>query len=191
LDVRNNLLVVTRYFPRRWVRAFALDWMRRYWWIAGSKGWRHRLAFWRGLIEGIAMSMRPGHRRAVSEEVFERLAMVEEIQRRMSRVVRERGLSSILLVDVGKNVLAFWLAARACGVRVVATADERLAANGRRYRGVPVVTDAAARLLCFDAAVIANVSPVHAAVRADVWRRGSQRVVIDLFETSDGVRAAA
>jgi hypothetical protein len=76
-------------------------------------------------------------------------------------------------------------------VRVVAIADERLAAHGRRYRGVPVVTDAAARLMCFDAVVIANVSPVHTAVRAETWRRVSQRVVIDLFETNEAVRAAA
>jgi GT2 family glycosyltransferase len=181
LDVRNNLMVVTRYFPRRWVRAFALDWMRRYWWIAAAKGWRHRTAFWRGLIEGIAMSLRPRHRRAVSAAVFERFAMVEAIRGRMERVVGEQALSSILLVDVGKNLLAFWLAARACRVRVVGIADQRLAAPGRKYRGVPVVTDEQARLMCFDAAIVANVSPVHATVRREAWVRESARPVIDLF----------
>ena len=45
LDVRNNLLVIARRFPRQWIMPYALDWMLRYRWIARNKGWRHRAAF--------------------------------------------------------------------------------------------------------------------------------------------------
>ncbi len=38
LDVRNNLLVIARRFPREWVRPYAIDWMRRYRWIAQNQG---------------------------------------------------------------------------------------------------------------------------------------------------------
>jgi hypothetical protein len=186
LDVRNNLTVIMRYFPRRWRWVFALDWMRRYRWIAQSKGWQHHIAFWRGLIEGM---LRPKHRQPISAEAFEQFAMVQTIQQRMAAAVGPH--QSILLIDVGKNILAFWLAARARGVRIVAVADARLAKPGRKYRGIPVVDDATARMMHFDAAVIANVSPVHGALRRDAWRQLIQRPVIDLFETRGALAQVA
>lgn len=191
LDVRNNLMLATRYFPRQWVLPFALDWMRRYRWIAETKGWRHQLAFWRGLAEGIGRSLRPGHRRPVSAATFERFAMVWEIRRRLERAVRGRGYRSIVLVDVGKNILPYILAANACGVRVVAVVDPQLARPGRRYRGVPVVGDFAAVRTPFDAAVVANVSPVHAARRRDECRRANAFPVLDLFESAVTLKQAA
>jgi hypothetical protein len=185
LDVRNNLTVVMRYFPQGWRWTYALDWMRRYRWIAQTKGWRHRIAFWRGIVEGTLRSSRPKQRRPLTAHAFEQFAMVLTIQQRMASAVRDHGHRSILLIDVGKNILPFWLAANACDVRIVAVADPRLAKPGRKYRGIPVVDDAAARLMHFDAAVVANVSPVHAALRRDDWRQMIQRPVIDLFETPE------
>jgi GT2 family glycosyltransferase len=185
LDVRNNLTLVTRYFPSEWILAFALDWMRRYRWLAQAKGWRHHLAFWRGLIEGAARSLRPENRRPVSSETFEQFAMIEQIQQQMARLVQQRGIQSILLIDLGKNVLPFVLAARACGIEVVAIADAKLGRRGLRYHGIRVIDDAAAWPLCFDAALVANLSPVHAELRREQWRKLTRRPVIDLFEPSD------
>ena len=37
LDVRNNLVLITRYFPRQWVLPFAKDWLRRYRLIAAAR----------------------------------------------------------------------------------------------------------------------------------------------------------
>jgi hypothetical protein len=88
----------------------------------------------------------------------------------------------VLLVDLGKNVLPYWLAARECGIKVVAIADNRLAGAGRRYRGIPIVNDSVARRLRFDAAVVANTSPVHAELRRTLWRQLDERPVIDLLE---------
>jgi GT2 family glycosyltransferase len=184
LDVRNNLTLVTRYFPRRWVLPFALDWMRRYRWIAQSKGPGHEAAFWRGLAEGVMRSMRPGHRRPVPAAVFEQFARVDEIERRMRDAVRMHGWQWIVLIDVGKNILPYQLAAEACGVTVVAIADAKLAAPGRTHRGAPVFNDDTAKLLHFDAAVVANASPVHARARAATWRAMTRRPVVDLFEVS-------
>lgn len=191
LDVRNNLTLVTRYFPQRWVLPFAIDWMRRYRWIARTKGGRHELAFWRGLAEGAMRSLRPGNRRPVSAGVFEQFARIEEIEARMRTAVRGRGCRTILLIDVGKNILSFWLAAKACGLRVIAVADAKLAAPGRRYRGAPVVDDAVARQMHFDAAIIANISPVHSCERRKVWRALIDRPIIDLYEPSSQKAIAA
>jgi hypothetical protein len=190
LDVRNNLTIITRYFPRQWMWLFALDWMRRYRWIANDKGWRHRIAFWRGVVEGAVRSIKPEHRRAVSLTVFERFAMVREIRRHMEQAIQTGGYRSIALIDVGKNILPYWMAAKACGVEVVAVADNRLARAGRRYRGVPVVSDTDAMQIDFDAAFVANVSPVQAAIRREQWRRLGRCPVIDLFERQRVVEKA-
>jgi GT2 family glycosyltransferase len=189
LDARNNLTFVTRYFPRQWMMPFAFDWMRRYLWIAQTKGWKHQAAFWRGLAEGILRSFRRGHRHPVSLAVFERFAMVREIENQMLSAFRGGNIASVLLIDVGKNILPFWLATQTCGVRVVAIADPRLA--GHHYRGIPIVDDATAQHMQFDAAVIANLSPVQSFWRRTHWRTLTKTPVIDLFETPQTMAIAA
>jgi len=182
LDTRNNLLLITRHFPRKWVLPFAIDWMRRYRWIAQGKGRQHQLAFCRGLAQGVVRSMYPGHRKPVSDHAFEQFSRIDEIERRMRQVVTSGGHRTILLLDVGKNILPYRLAAAKIGARIVAIADNHLAKANRNYRGVPVVTDEAAQAMSFDVAIVANVSPVHAANRLSHWRRTSRKPAIDLFE---------
>jgi GT2 family glycosyltransferase len=183
LDVRNNLLVIARRFPRQWVWQYAIDWMRRYRWIAQTKGWRHRLAFWRGLLSGLMKSVNLTRRQSVSADAFEQFAMIQNIRSRLADAMAQRNIHSILLIDVGKNIFPFWLAARELGLEIVAVADSKLARAGRYYRGIPVVTDDAARLLAFDAAVVTNISPVHGPKRVMQWRLMESRPVLDLFES--------
>jgi Glycosyl transferase family group 2 len=182
LDVRNNLLVIARRFPRQWVWHYAIDWMRRYQWIAQTKGWRHRLAFWRGLLSGLIKSVNFTRRQSVSAAAFEQFAMIQNIRSRLADAIAQRNIRSILLIDIGKNIFPFWLAARELGLEIVAVADSKLGRAGRHYRGIPVVTDDAARLLDFDAAIVTNISPVHGPKRAMEWRAMESRPVLDLFE---------
>lgn len=177
LDARNNLLVIARRFPRKWRVPFAMDWMRRYRWIAQSKGWQHSLAFWRGVIEGMVRSLLSIRGPGVSEGAFERFAMIERIRAELAETAARGNIHSILLVDVGKNILPFLLAARECGLKIVAVADQSLARAGRRYRGIAVVDDATARGLKFDAAVVTNISPVQGAKRAEEWRKFGSLVI--------------
>jgi len=209
LDVRNNLYLILRHFPRRWVLPYGWDWMRRYAWIAASKG--HTGPFVHGLIEGFLRSAVRPKRRAVSEEAFEQFAKLDATKRLLSLSLGERlgegmerpataestdtqspHLTSpqgegpegkrVLLIDCGKNIHAYWRACLDLGITVVAIADPKLAAPGRRYRSVLIVDDAAARQLKYDAAIIANLSPVHAQVRRDSWRLAQRKPVIDLLE---------
>jgi GT2 family glycosyltransferase len=180
LDVRNNFIVATRYIPDRWATSFTVEWMRRYYRIAKTK--KQRTAFFAGLIQGVLRSMRMDHRRPVSDEVFDRFARINEIEQRMREWTDRLGLWSVLFVDLGKNLLPYWLAAQKCGLKVVGIADNRLCGTGK-YRGVPVLNDSVARRLDFDAAIISNLSPVHAEARALEWRRLDDRPVIDLFES--------
>ena len=191
LDVRNNLLLIFRRFPAEWVVPFAIGWMRRYRWIAQTKGWPHRAAFWRGLAQGLIGSLKVWRRQPVSREAFEQFSRIQEISDRFAQAVRENGYRSIVLIDLGKNVLPFILAAQVAGVRIVAIADPRVARTGRRYHGIPIVTDDVARARSFDAAIVANVSPVHAALRARAWREADSRPVIDLLASPQFVARAA
>jgi GT2 family glycosyltransferase len=181
LDARNNLLVIHRNFPRKWALPFAIDWMRRYHWIARTRGWRHRVAFWRGIAEGLIRSALTLPT-PVSPEAFEQFAMIELTKSRLASIAAERPTRTILLLDVGKNILPFWLAANSLGIRIAAIADPKLARPGRLYRGIPIIDDTAARRLQFNAAIVANVSPVHAAQRQTRWQANDPRPVFDLMQ---------
>jgi GT2 family glycosyltransferase len=188
LDVRNNLVLITRYFPRRWVIAFARDWLRRYRLISLAKG--HEMAYYKGLIGGLLRTLCPHNRRPVDNATFEKLVKLNETELRMARAVKEHRLKRVLFIDFGKNMLPFYLAARKCGLEIVAIADEKLCGNKpaqRRYRGIRILDNRTCRELEVDAAIISNLSPVHAAQRRNAWRQPGftgrdTRLVIDLFE---------
>ena len=180
LDVRNNLVLITRYFPKKWVLPFAKDWLRRYRLIALHKG--HELAYYKGLFSGLFRTLRPSNRRPVDAATFEKLVKLNETELRLSRAVQEHGLKRILFIDFGKNMLPFYLAAKKAGLEVVAIADEKLGPHGHRYRKIPLHSDEMCRRFDFDAAIVSNLSPVHAAQRRQAWRKSITRPVIDLFE---------
>jgi GT2 family glycosyltransferase len=180
LDVRNSLTLIGRYFPRQWVVPFAADWANRYRMMALANrrfGW-----YCAGLAAGLARMLTGRNRRPVSAATFEKFAKVQQTEELLSQAKRELGLRSVLMVDLGKNMLSYWRAARRCGLKVVAVADAKLGSFGFRYRGVPIVEDAAALRLPFDAALVSNLSPVHAEQRRTFWRGQTDRPVIDLFE---------
>ncbi|MBC7785606.1 MAG: glycosyltransferase [Burkholderiales bacterium] len=181
LDVRNNLYLILRRFPAEWVAPYTLDWMRRYWWIAKSRNASG--AFLYGIFDGLLRSMIRPRRDAVSAEAFEVFAKIAQTKSRLETCKARQGIRTVLLADVGKNIHAYWRACRDLDIRVVAIADRNLAHPARRYRGIPIVTDEKGRSLRYDAVIIANLSPVHAAMRRDQWRLTQDRPVIDLFES--------
>lgn len=85
LDVRNNFFLILRRFPKRWIAPYLADWMRRYWWIASSKG--RQGAFLQGLIEGVLRSALWWQRDVISEEAFEAFAKIDETRRRLAAVL--------------------------------------------------------------------------------------------------------
>jgi len=189
LDVRNNLTLIGRYFPDGWVRPFAFDWARRYRMIAAVNG--SRAACYKGLADGLIRLARGVGRRPVNPATFEKFAKVEQIHNLMSEMARYCRGRRILLIDLGKNILPFWLAAKKCRLDVVAIADARLGGHRFRYRGVPILHDADAAALAFDAAVVSNLSPAHALARRDDWRKKTSRPVFELFaDFSDRAKAA-
>lgn len=186
LDVRNNLLLAVRRFPAAWAEAYVREWTARYWAIAAATGRRRPAA--QGFAQGAAAAFGERECLPVKDQTFEVFARINATRRRMEQAKRDIGLRRVLLIDWGKNMLAYRLACEAAGVEVVAVADPLLA--GRRYRGIPVLSDESAAKLPFDAAVVANLSPAHAERRLAEWRARTIRPVIDLFE-SDRTRHVA
>ncbi len=142
LDARNNLMVATRYLPRRWVVPFAVDWARRYWWIAATKGPGHRRATAVGLAQGSrgrcgrGTGGRSGRWRSSGSPARPTSAggWPGPCGRRVRRRAGRRGQERPAVLPGGR------------GVRAARGGRGRRPAGGpgRTYRGVPVVTDAAA-----------------------------------------------
>ncbi len=183
LDVRNNLLLIARHFPRPWALSYAADWSYRYYLIAASKG--HLLPWLRGMSGGAWAAMRTKARRPLDLRTFEKFSKIQETRRRLQEVQQRFGLNRILLLDFGKNMLAYYLAAKTCGLEIVAVADAKLGSPGRRYRDIPLIKDGAASRMKWDAAIVSNLSPVHAAQRYSSWLAQTDRPVIDLFAGRD------
>ena len=185
LDARNNLMLAMRYFPEPWRLPYAREWLERYRLMAAANG--NRAAFWAGAAEGLFRGLTL-ERRPISASAFEQFARVRETERRMRDAAAGMSLRRVLFVDLGKNILAYRLAARNCGLNVVAIADARLGGPGApvSFRGVPILSDAEALKLDFDAAIMSNLSPVHAARRLATWRGLTDRPVIDLFAPRQG-----
>jgi len=179
-DVRNNLALIGRHFPDEWVMPFAWDWAKRYYAISALKG--QRLAYFRGMCEGMKKLISQDQRSPVTSVTFESFARIQEIESRLAHARSVLALKEVVFVDLGKNMLPYYLAAKRAGIKIKAVADNRLCRTAKRYRGIPVIDDGAALRLNFDAAIISNLSPVHASLRTIEWRKLTDRPVIDLFE---------
>lgn len=180
LDARNNTLLALRYFPEQWRVEYAMEWLERYRLLVRANG--HSADYWTGAIEGMfrGLSIEPRPMRAAA---FEQFARVEQTTSRLAEAARRMGLRRVLFADLGKNILAYRMAAQRCGLEVVAISDVRLGGRNLRFRGLPILSDDIAAQLSFDAVVISNLSPVHARSRARFWRNKQLRPVLDLFAT--------
>ncbi|MFQ5806048.1 MAG: glycosyltransferase family 2 protein [Phycisphaerae bacterium] len=181
-DVRNNLRVIARYLPRPYADVYREDWLQRYRWIAEQPG--HAAAFARGASIGRwrAGADRWTHRRwRLGPDVLEQVFCWSSIERRMKRLASQ-GLRRIVLADLGKNVYAFRRGAAAAGLKVLAIADDLLAAAGRAYRGIPIVTTEAALELGAENYVVSNTSYAHAERRWKGLSGRTSKPVYNWFE---------
>ncbi len=177
-DTRNNLVIACRFLPRPWVTIYLADWVRRYAWLSAGAG--HASSFARGVAAGFARAaadLLAGRRSPLPPQAFQRFFCLDEIEHHLHEL-RAGGVRRILMADLGKNVYAFWRAARAAGIDIAAVAADAFA--GRTYRDTPIVSndDAPADV---DAVVIANTSYVHAHAAAERWRARTDRPVFDWF----------
>jgi hypothetical protein len=170
LDTRNNLRVIARYLSGEALTAYREDCLQRYAWLAEQHG--HTRAFvrgaWTGLLRGAVDRMTYQNRR-LSAEAFECFFQWNRIERRMRDMAAE-GIRQVLFVGFGKNVYAYFRAARRAGLGISAIGDDRFAAPARTYRGVPVIPFEMALREPGDAIVVADSSPVHGSAMQNMVR---------------------
>ncbi len=175
-DVRNNLRVIARYLPSPLDRALREDCLLRYACLAGNER-DHRIAFRRGARNGRcrgAVERWTFRRFRKSADALERFYGWERIRRRAARLSAQ-GVKRVVFADLGKNILAYHRAAKLAGLQVAAIGDDRFAAQGRHYRGIPVIPLGDALDTPADTVVVANSSPVHgAAIHARVRATGAR-----------------
>lgn len=180
LDARNNTLLAMRYFPEQWRVEYASEWLERYRLFSKANGLS--TAYWAGAVEGmfrgLVMESRP-----MRSAAFEQFARIEQTAARLAEAVQRLNVRRVLFADLGKNILAYRLAARRCGLEIVGIADIRLGGRHLKFRGLPIVSDDVAARMPFDAVLVSNLSPVHARSRAQFWRNTQTRPVLDLFAT--------
>jgi GT2 family glycosyltransferase len=181
-DARNNLRIIARYLPQPYAKVYREDWLQRYRWFAEQAG--HVAAFERGVSIGRrqARAERWRYRRwRLAPDVLEQVFCWREIEQRMKRLASQ-GVRRIVLVELGKNAYAFKRGAAAAGMKVLAIADDSLAAANRTYRGIPIVRTEAALMLEAEAYVVSNTSYVHAERRWKDLSGRTSRPVHNWFE---------
>lgn len=180
-DVRNNLRVIARYLPPPFRSIYQQDWLQRYRWLAQHDG--HLSAFRRGVAGGRMRSLLERRRfrgQRLSASTLEQVFGWSFVRTEMERLFHN-GLRRIVLADVGKNIFAFYRGACEAGLTIRAVADDRFAANGRVYRGIPIVNTEKAISLGPDAYVVGNTSYVHAEQRFRELTNRTSRPVYNWF----------
>ena len=94
------------------------------------------------------------------------------------------GGRQLVFAGLGKNVYAYYRAARRLGVLISSIGDDRFARSGRTYRGVPIVTLEEALSQPCDAIVVADSSAVHGGELANRVAAATDRPVHHWFHAN-------
>lgn len=187
--IRDEIGFVMRYFPQRWALRYAHDWIKRYRYEAADRGLAG--AYYKGVLGGLARTIGQTGSKALDENAFEAVTRLGAVEERLAAVKERYDCERMVLVDLSAGALAWWQAARKLGIGIVAIADEQFAGPHRHWRDIPIVSDADARKMQFDLAVIGAMHPRQAAARAAAWRAAEPRPVIDLFGPAGAFTAFA
>jgi GT2 family glycosyltransferase len=171
MDLRNNLILVERFFPPHVRRAYRKDFLLRY--AAFAKHAGHDAALTEAVAEARqwAAREREDGRQTLSPAVLETLLMWGRQKRLVGEWAELHGLRRVVVADYSKNLYATVRAAQRNGLEVTAIAENHPALVGKTYRGIPVRPDRAALDGRADGIVLSNVSPAQVGPRAAQLRR--------------------
>ncbi|MEM7625773.1 MAG: glycosyltransferase [Planctomycetota bacterium] len=166
MDLRNNLILVERFFPPTYRRAYRKDYLQRYAAFARHHG--HEAALSEAVAEARqwASRERDAGRQTLSPVVLETLLMWGRQKRRIAEWSQRHDLRRVVIADCSKNLYATFRATRRCGLCVTSIADNHPALAGLDYRGVPVRPDREALSTRADGVVLSNVNPAQVGPRA-------------------------
>lgn len=163
-DIRNNLRVLARYLPSDYYKIYLHDCLQRYAWL--SKKENHSQAYIRGVRAGrwrCVIERKLYRSQRLAPQSFEHFYRWKFLQQNMQSLF-DSGIRNVVFADLGKNIYAFYQAAMYAGLTVQSIGDDRFAAIGRKYRGIPIVEIQQALANPSDAVIVSNSAGVFANV---------------------------
>lgn len=182
MDLRNNLILTSRYLPAELRRMYAADWTQRYAALAAhakmsrvakSAKREARLWEWRTAFAG---------RRVLDDMALESMLELEAQATLVDAFTRLHHLRDVVIADLGKNIHATWQACQRSGLRVKAIAENHPAFSSLTYRGVAVRTDAVAMSTDPEAIIVSNINPAQVERRVDALREQYKVPVLALWK---------
>jgi hypothetical protein len=193
MDLRNNLILVERYLPRRFRRKYRRDWLARYAALGRHDGCAP--AILRARIEAMLWRWREaiGGRSTLWPQTVEHVFGHQEQANTIARWVKAYDIRKVVIADCAKTLFATYDACRRAKVRIVAVADNHPAYANMNYRRVPILDDRAAFTLDqIDGVVIANINPAQIDAVAERMRKYFDGPILRLWQPRVlGVRALA
>lgn len=161
MDLRNNLILVERFFPRALRRAYRHDWIRRYSAIARHEGCEGAVTEALRDARKWAKRERDTGRQTLPPLLVEKMLDLEHQGDLVRRWKREHRIRRAVIADFSKNLYATWRACAFAGIEIAAMADDRAAFAGKWHLGVPIVSIADASQLQIDGIVLSNINPAQ------------------------------
>jgi GT2 family glycosyltransferase len=161
MDLRNNLILVSRYLPAELRRVYREDWGRRYVALARHAGCRK--AAGRALWEARAWELRERFRgrQVLSAATVEHLFDLEKTKATIAAWAAEHGIKRVVLADYGKNLYAPWRACRELNIPMGCVADNHPAFARMHYRGLPIAPDDSIAYQQPDGLILSTVNPAQ------------------------------
>ncbi|MFT3788431.1 MAG: glycosyltransferase [Tepidisphaeraceae bacterium] len=181
MDLRNNLIVVERFLPKRLREAYRADFTQRYAAMARQGG--EMRAVKQALREARLWRVRERlKRQTLNDDALEHALGLEAQSAEVARWSRETGVRNVVIADFSKNLYATMHACQECGLHVFAIADDHPAFRNLGYRGTPVLPVADATALHPDGIVLSNVNPAQVDAKAKALRASFAGPVLTLWQ---------
>lgn len=161
MDLRNNLILVERFFDKPMRRAYRKDYLHRYAALARHEGCGETVS--RAIAEARdwAKREREAGRQTLPPDVLEIVNPWQAQQRRVAAWAQQHGVRTVVIADYAKNLYATWRAARLAGLEVLALAADSQAFRGQRYRGLPIERHDTALSRGPGGVIVANINPAQ------------------------------
>ena len=181
MDLRNNLILVERYFPKGLRRAYRRDWIRRYSAVARHDG--HGAAVRQGLHEGLVGRARAdGGRQTLDERTVEDVLGLRVQAEAVAAWKKRNNVHRVVIADFSKNIYATYAACLSAGLSVAAIIDHRAAFAGMTYRAALIRDYSAMADLSPDGVIISNTNPGQLAAREAQVRQVFGGPVLTLWQ---------
>jgi hypothetical protein len=183
MDLRNNLILVERYLPRRVRRKYRRDSVIRHAALGRHDGCATAVV--RARIEAMLWRWREaiGGRSTLWPQTLERIFGHQQQANTIDRWAKAYDIRKVVIADFPKTLFATYDACRRAKLDIAAVADNHPAYARMTYRRVPILGDRAAfALQPIDGVVIANINPAQIDAAAERMRRYFDGPILRLWQ---------